>query len=88
MKVNIKLNIQLASSLNLIWRSIVSLAFLAGWLICIYKLYFIILKFMTNFTFCKTSTSPEMSRQWSKLEVVYIQILFKSKSNISGLIYT
>ena len=52
-EVAIKLNIQLASSLNLIWRSVVSLAFLSGWFICIYKLS-PILKFMTSFTFGKT----------------------------------
>ena len=53
-EVAIKLNILLASSLNLIWRSVVSLAFfLSGWFICIYKLS-PILKFMRSFTFGKT----------------------------------
>ena len=55
-EVAIKLNIQLTSSLNLIWKSVVALAFLVR-LVDLYEnfsRYFTVLKYITNFTFGKT----------------------------------
>ena len=52
--VAIKLSIQLASSLNLIWKSVVALAILVRLVDENFSRYFIVLKYITNFTFGKT----------------------------------
>ena len=48
--------IQLASSLNLIWNSVVALAFLVRLVDENFSRYFTVLKYKTNFTFGKTQS--------------------------------